>query len=39
METKAQFLEELKKYNDNYNPEVIGAAFDMAHKLHEGQLR
>ena len=39
METKAQFLEKLKKYNENYDLEVIGAAFDMAHKLHEGQLR
>ena len=39
METKAQFLEELKKYNENYDLEVIGAAFDMAYKLHEGQLR
>ena len=39
METKAQFLEELKKYNENYDLEVIGAAFDMAYKLHKGQLR
>ena len=39
METKAQFLEDLKKYNENYDLEIIGAAFDMAYKLHEGQLR
>lgn len=39
METKAQFLEDLKKYNENYDLEIIGSAFDMAYKLHEGQLR
>ena len=39
METKAQFLEDLKKYNENYDLKIIGAAFDMAYKLHEGQLR
>lgn len=39
METKAQFLQELKQYNENYDLNVIGLAFDKAKELHAGQLR
>lgn len=39
MLTKAEFLEELQKYNSNYDTELIGKAFDKAESLHNGQLR
>ena len=39
MLTKAEFLEELLKYNSNYDTELIGKAFDKAEVLHNGQLR
>ena len=39
MLTKAEFLEELLKYNSNYDTELIGKAFDKAESLHNGQLR
>ena len=39
MLTKAEFLEELLKYNSNYDTDLIGKAFDKAESLHNGQLR
>ena len=39
METKREFLDELAEYNENYNEELIGKAFDMALDLHDGQMR
>ena len=39
METKAEFLQDILKYNENYNTEMIGRAFDKAKELHEGQKR
>jgi GTP pyrophosphokinase len=38
MESKAKFLEEIQQYK-NYDTELIGKAYDMAKKLHAGQLR
>ena len=39
MQTKDDFLKELLSYNDNYNTEIIGKAYDKADELHKGQLR
>lgn len=39
MEGKEQFLQDLLVYNSNYNTELIGKAYDMAWKLHDGQMR
>lgn len=39
MEMKAEFLQDILKYNENYNTEMIGRAFDKAKELHEGQKR
>ncbi len=39
MENREQFLQDILKYNLNYNTEMIGKAFDKAALLHEGQLR
>lgn len=39
METRQVFLDKLTSINPNYNTELIGKAFDLANKLHEGQLR
>lgn len=39
MLTKEEFLEELLKYNSNYDTGLIGRAFDKAQSLHDGQLR
>lgn len=38
MESKTKFLEEIQQYK-NYDTELIGKAYDMAKKLHAGQLR
>ena len=38
-QSKAEFLEGLKKLNPFYDVERIGKAFDVAEKMHEGQLR
>ena len=39
MVTKAEFLEKILSINSKYNTELIGKAFDIAQRLHEGQLR
>lgn len=39
METRAKFLEEILQYNQSYDIELIGKAYDKARKLHDGQLR
>ena len=39
MESKSQFLKDIKQFNPNYDTEMIGKAFDKAKELHEGQLR
>lgn len=39
METRQDFLDKLTSINPNYNTELIGKAFDLANKLHEGQFR
>ena len=38
-QTKAEFLDSLKKINPNYDLDRIGRAFDVAEKMHEGQFR
>ncbi len=38
METKAQFIKEIRQYKD-YDVELIGRAYDKAKQLHAGQLR
>ncbi|MEA4922085.1 MAG: bifunctional (p)ppGpp synthetase/guanosine-3',5'-bis(diphosphate) 3'-pyrophosphohydrolase [Eubacteriaceae bacterium] len=39
METRQQFLNSIKEFNPNYNIEMIGRAYDVAAKMHEGQFR
>ena len=39
METRAEFLEKLNIINPKYDAELIGKAFELAMRLHEGQLR
>ena len=39
METRAEFLEKLNNINPKYDIELIGKAFELAMRLHEGQLR
>ena len=39
METKKEFLEKLLSINPNYNTESIEKAFEVAERLHEGQVR
>jgi len=39
MLTKAEFLEKILSINSKYNTELIGKAFDIGVKLHDGQLR
>lgn len=39
MKSKDEFLQELLTYNDSYDTEIIGKAYDKAKELHEGQLR
>lgn len=39
MDTKPQFLDEILSINPNYDTDIIGKAFDLASRLHEGQLR
>lgn len=38
-QSKAEFLKGLQKLNPFYDVERIGKAFDVAEKMHEGQLR
>ncbi len=39
MDTKKEFIEKLLSINPNYNTESIEKAYDVASKLHEGQVR
>lgn len=39
METREEFLASLAEQNPKYNMELIGKAFDVATRQHEGQLR
>ena len=39
MKKRAEFLETIKSYNENYDLEIIGRAFDLACQQHAGQLR
>ena len=39
MQTKEEFLTSLKELNPNYDLELIGRAFDVAERMHEGQKR
>ena len=39
MMKKSEFLEKLKEYNENYDQERIGKAYDVAEEMHRGQLR
>ena len=36
---KKEFLSKIKKYNPNYDTELIGRAFDIADEMHRNQLR
>lgn len=39
MESRQEFLEEILEVNPKYDIELIGRAYDVAAKMHEGQLR
>ncbi len=39
METREQFLATMAEHNPKYNMELIGKAFDVAVRQHDGQLR
>ncbi len=39
MESKKEFIEKLLDINPNYNTEIIEKAFEVAERLHDGQLR
>lgn len=39
MKKRAEFLDTIKSYNENYDLEIIGRAFDLACQQHAGQLR
>lgn len=39
MDTRAEFLQKIKEYNPNYDMKIIADAFDLATKMHRGQLR
>lgn len=39
METRQEFLNDIKKINPKYDEELIGKAFDVAEKMHSGQMR
>ncbi len=39
METKKEFIEKLLSINPNYNTESIEKAYEVAEKLHNGQIR
>ena len=39
METKQEFLDQILEINNKYDIEKIGRAFDVAAKMHEGQMR
>jgi GTP diphosphokinase / guanosine-3',5'-bis(diphosphate) 3'-diphosphatase len=39
MESRQDFLNDIKRINPKYNEELIGKAFDVAEKMHTGQMR
>ena len=39
MESRQEFLDKIKGFNDAYDMDLIGRAYDVAEKQHEGQLR
>ena len=39
MESKQEFLDYIKGYNDQYDLDLISRVYDVAEKQHEGQLR
>lgn len=39
METRQEFLDEILEINSRYDIEPIGRAYDVAAKMHEGQMR
>ena len=39
MESKQEFLDKIKGFNDSYDMDLISRAYDVAEKQHEGQLR
>ncbi len=39
METRQAFLDSIKAYNASYNMDLIGRAYDVAARMHEGQYR
>lgn len=39
MESRQEFLENILEINPKYDTDLIGRAFDVASKMHEGQLR
>ena len=39
MESRQDFLNEIKSINPKYSEELIGKAFDVAEKMHTGQMR
>ncbi|MEE3362569.1 MAG: bifunctional (p)ppGpp synthetase/guanosine-3',5'-bis(diphosphate) 3'-pyrophosphohydrolase [Anaerovoracaceae bacterium] len=39
METKREFLESIRNMNPNYDMDLISRAYDVAEKMHAGQLR
>ncbi len=36
---KSEFLEKILEYNENYDIDLIGRAYDVAEEMHRGQLR
>ncbi|MEG0918317.1 MAG: bifunctional (p)ppGpp synthetase/guanosine-3',5'-bis(diphosphate) 3'-pyrophosphohydrolase [Anaerovoracaceae bacterium] len=39
MESRQEFLDSILEINPNYDTELLGKAYDIASKMHEGQLR
>ena len=39
MKKKREFLDTLLEYNENYDVDLIGKAYDVAEEMHRGQLR
>ena len=39
MKKRREFLETIKNFNPNYDMEAIAHAYDVAEKMHRGQLR
>ncbi|MEE1037589.1 MAG: bifunctional (p)ppGpp synthetase/guanosine-3',5'-bis(diphosphate) 3'-pyrophosphohydrolase [Eubacterium sp.] len=39
VESRQEFLDAILRYNSNYDTELIGKAYDLAVKMHNGQMR